>query len=256
MPFVKGESLRAQLARGANLSMHDRLNVLHDVARALAYAHGEGDDHDNSLIDVPFQWNASRSVRSLRVGYLRDAVGEGTASALLTPVERATLQNNAEALRVMRELGVKVEPMELPRVRVEAIDFIRYAETAAAFDDITRNDRLREIETGPEQSRRPAEIRAARFIPAVEYVQANRYRTRVMQQMHDAMQNIDVVLGANIAITNRTGHPVVSIPSGFVDGSPTGLSMPGKLFGDAELLMLARAFQQRTTHHSQRPSLP
>lgn len=226
-----------------------------DCALVLSAIHGP-DDHDNSLLNIPFQWDAARSVRSLRVGYLRDAVGEGTDVASLTPLERATRQNNAAALRVIRELGVQVVPMELPSVPVEAIDFIRYAETAAAFDEITRDDRLRQIEEGPEQSRRPAEIRAARFIPAVEYVQANRFRTRVMQQMYETMQNIDVVLGADTRITNRTGHPVVSIPSGFFNGSPTGLSMTGKLFSDAELLLLARAFQERTTHHSQRPPLP
>jgi Asp-tRNA(Asn)/Glu-tRNA(Gln) amidotransferase A subunit family amidase len=226
-----------------------------DCAIVLSVIHGR-DDHDNSLLDIPFQWDTSRSVRSLKVGYLRDAVGEGTDVTSLSQLERVTRQNNAAALGVIRELGVKVEPMELPRVPVEAIDFIRYAETAAAFDEITRDNRLREIEDGPERSRRPAEIRAARFIPAVEYVQANRFRTRVMQQMHDTMKDIDVVLGADTRITNRTGHPVVSIPSGFFNGSPTGLSMTGKLFGDAEVLLLARAFQEQTTHHSQRPSLP
>ena len=106
-----------------------------------------------------------------------------------------------------------------------ALDFIRYAETAAAFDDLTRNGRLREVESGPEKSRRPAEIRPARFIPAVEYIQANRYRMRVMEQVDAAMSELDLFIGADLLLTNRTGHPVISLPSGFFEGVPTGLQL-------------------------------
>ena len=124
-------------------------------------------------------------------------------------------------MRVIRSLGVEVVPFDLPEVAIEAIDFIRYAETAAAFDDLTRSGRLRDVEHGPEQSPRPAEIRPARFIPAVEYIQANRYRMRVMEQMDAAMSGLDLFIGANLLLTNRTGHPVISLPSGFFEGSPT-----------------------------------
>ena len=88
---------------------------------------------------------------------------------------------------MIRGLGVQVVPFDLPDVEIAAIDFIRWAETAAAFDEPTRSGTLREIENGPEQSSRPADIRAGRFIPAVEYIQANRYRMRVMEQMDAAM---------------------------------------------------------------------
>jgi hypothetical protein len=126
---------------------------------------------------------------------------------------------------------------------------------AAAFDDLTRSGRLRDVEHGPEQSPRPAEIRSGYFIPAAEYIQANRYRMRVMQQMDEAMSGLDLFIGANQLLTNRTGHPVISLPNGFFEGSPTALQLTGKLFGEPELLLLAHAFQSRTVHHLKHPSL-
>ena len=202
------------------------------------------DGKDNSVLDVPFGWDAAADVSKLRVGYLRPERSDAVAR-----------QNIQESLSVIRTLGVQIVPFDLPDVSIEAIDFIRYAETAAAFDDLTRSGTLRDIERGPEQSSRPAEIRPARFIPAVEYIQANRYRLRVMQQMDEAMSGLDLFIGANLALTNRTGHPVVSLPNGFADGSPTALQLTGKLFGEPELLLLAHAFQSRTDHHLKHPSL-
>ena len=208
------------------------------------------DGKDNSVLDVPFGWDATSDVRTLRVGYLRSAFGDGQS-----PQQVATRRNGEDALTVIRNLGVQLVPFDLPDVSIEAIDFIRYAETAAAFDDLTRSGGLRQLELPPEQSTRPGEIRAGRFIPAFEYIQANRYRMRVMEQMYEAMSNLDLFVGANQALTNRTGHPVLSLPSGFFEGSPTGLQFTGKLFGEPELLLLADAFQARTEHHLRRPSL-
>lgn len=215
------------------------------------------DGKDNTVLDVPFGWDAAADVTKLRVGFLRSAFSDTPTGlpGLSASVQLATRRNNEEALRVFRSLGVQVVPFDLPEVAIEAIDFIRYAETAAAFDDPTRNGQLGEVEDGPEQSPRPAEIRPARFIPAVEYIQANRYRLRVMEQLDAAMAGLDLFIGANLLLTNRTGHPVISLPSGFFEGSPTGLQLTGKLFGEPELLLLAHAFQSRTDHHLKRPPL-
>jgi Asp-tRNA(Asn)/Glu-tRNA(Gln) amidotransferase A subunit family amidase len=210
------------------------------------------DGQDNSVLDVPFGWDASADVTTLRVGYLRSAVD---AAAAANAAEAATRRNTAAAIQVLRDLGVEVRPFELPDVAIEAIDFIRYAETAAALDEPTRDGTIRQVERGPEQSRRPAEIRAARFIPAVDYIQANRYRLRVMEQLDAAMADLDLFIGANLLLTNRTGHPAISVPNGFFEGSPTALHMTGKLFGEPELLLLAHAYQRRTDHHVKRPPL-
>jgi Asp-tRNA(Asn)/Glu-tRNA(Gln) amidotransferase A subunit family amidase len=215
------------------------------------------DGKDNTVIDAPFNWDATADVRKLRVGYLRTAFEGEVAGA--SPNARAaaaqTRRNNLEALEIIRSLGIDVVPFELPDVPIAAIDFIRYAETAAAFDDLTRSEGLRQLEQPPEESRRPNEIRPARFIPAVEYIQANRLRMRVMEQMDAALGDLDLYVGSNLALTNRTGHPALSLPSGFFEGSPTGLHLTGKLFGEAEMLLLAHAYQAKTDHHLRHPKL-
>jgi Asp-tRNA(Asn)/Glu-tRNA(Gln) amidotransferase A subunit family amidase len=213
------------------------------------------DGKDNSVLDVPFRWDATADVSKLRVGYLRSVLEDGPVGSDRTPQQLATRRNNEEAMRAIRDLGIQAVPFDLPSVSIEAIDFIRYAETAAAFDDLTRSGNLRQLEQAPEQSPRPAEIRPARFIPAVEYIQANRYRMRVMEQMDEALSDLDLFIGANQTLTNRTGHPVISLPNGFFEGSPTALQMTGKLFGEPELLLLGHAFQSRTDHHLKHPSL-
>jgi Asp-tRNA(Asn)/Glu-tRNA(Gln) amidotransferase A subunit family amidase len=217
------------------------------------------DGRDNTIIDVPFNWDATADVTRLRVGYARAAFEETIAESPDNPdaaaLARATRTNNQEALRVIRSLGVEVVPFDLPDVSIPAIDFIRYAETAAFFDDITRSGLLTEVEEGPEMSIRPTEIRSAYFTPAVEFIQANRFRTRMMQQMDEAMADLDLFIGSQQALTNRTGHPVVSMPSGFFRGSPTALHFTGKLFGDSEILLLAHAFQAATDHHLKHPQL-
>jgi Asp-tRNA(Asn)/Glu-tRNA(Gln) amidotransferase A subunit family amidase len=210
------------------------------------------DGKDNSLHDVPFGWDGSADVRKLRVGFLRSAFEAGPGE---TARQLATRRNNEEALRVIRGLGIQVVPFDLPAVEIAAIDFIRWAETAAAFDAPTRSGTLREVENGPEQSTRPDDIRAGRFIPAVEYIQANRYRMRVMEQMDRAMSELDLFLGANGLLTNRLGYPILTVPSGFFERSPTALHMTGKLFGEPELFLLAHAFQSKTDHHLKHPAL-
>lgn len=217
-----------------------------DCALVLDAIHGP-DGKDNTVLDVPFNWDASADVTKLRVGYLRTVVdGEGAEQIR---------RNTENALGVIRSLGVSVVPFELPAVPIEAIDFIRYAETAAAFDDVTRAGVLTQVEQGPEESRRPDEIRSAYFIPAVEFIQANRLRMRVMQQVDEALGNLDLFIGSYQALTNRTGHPVISLPNGFFQGSPTALHLTGKLFGEQEILLLAHAFQARTDFHLQHPRL-
>src|SRR5262245_25059889 len=217
------------------------------------------DGKDNTIIDVPFNWDATGDVTRLRVGYLRAAfdgpIVENPNNPDAALLEKATRANNQEALDVIRSLGVSLVPFDLPDVPIPAIDFIRYAETAAFFDDVARSGLLTAVEQGPEKSARPIEIRSAYFTPAVEFIQANRFRTRVMEQMDEAMSKIDLFIGSNQLLTNRTGHPVVSMPSGFHQGAPTALHLTGKIFGDFEILLLAHRFQAATRHHLNRPPI-
>lgn len=229
-----------------------------DCALVLRVIHGP-DGKDNSVLDMPFNWDASSDVKRLRVGYLRSAFEGDVATDPANPgaaeFERATRANNQEALRVIRGMGVNLVPFDLPDVPIPAIDFIRYAETAAFFDDATRAGLLAAVEQGPERSSRPIEIRSAYLTPAVEFIQANRFRMRVMEQMDAAMSDLDLFIGSRQILTNRTGHPVLSIPSGFHRGLPTALHFTGKIFGDAQVLLLAHRYQAATDHHRKRPPL-
>ena len=206
------------------------------------------DGKDNTLLDVPFNWDASADVSRLRVGVVRNVTFDGEAAT-------QAKKNHDDAVAVIRSLGVTLVPFELPDVPLEAIDFIRYAETSAFFDDATRAGLVTQAERGPEDSRRPDEIRAGYFIPAVEFIQANRFRMRVMEQLDRAFGDLDMFIGSNQPLTNRTGHPVVSVPNGFAGGSPTALHLTGKLFGEPEILLLAHAFQGKTNFHLQHPRL-
>src|SRR5690606_3357060 len=98
------------------------------------------------------------------------------------------------------------------------------------------------------------------FIPAVEYLQAQRIRTLLIQEMHQLMQTVDVYVapwdtGQNMLLTNLTGHPGVVVPNGFSDnGMPTAISFVGQLFGEADLLAVAKAYQDATGFHKKRPN--
>jgi Asp-tRNA(Asn)/Glu-tRNA(Gln) amidotransferase A subunit family amidase len=227
-----------------------------DCALVLHAIHGP-DGRDNSVLDVPFNWNGSANVKGLRAGYLRSEFeGEipvNPANPREAEFQRATRANNQAALEVIRSLGVELVPFDLPDVPLAAIDFIRYAETAAFFDDVARTGGLTAVEQGPERSARPVEIRAAHFTPAVEFIQANRFRMRVMEQMDSTMSGLDLFVGSRQLLTNRTGHPVVSMPSGFHRGMPTALHFTGQVLGDEVILQLAQAFQGATDHHLKRP---
>jgi Asp-tRNA(Asn)/Glu-tRNA(Gln) amidotransferase A subunit family amidase len=107
----------------------------------------------------------------------------------------------------------------------------------------------------------PNTFRHARFIPAVEYIKANRVRTLAMQAMAEIMSEIDAYIcpsygGDNLLLTNLTGHPSVVLPNGFrEEGTPTSITFMGRLFGEAELLALARAYQEATDFHLRHPTL-
>ena len=229
-----------------------------DCALVFDAIHGP-DGRDNTILDVPFSWDATADVTKLRVGYLRsafeDEIEEDADDPERAAGQRQTRQNNEVALQVIRALGVELVPFELPEVPTDAIGFILGTEAAAAFDEPTRNAQLNGMTEAPEESRWPDSFRASRFVPAVEYLQANRLRMRVMEEVDEALSDLDLFIGSNLRITNLTGHPEISMPSGFFEGSPTSLRFTGKLFGESEILLLAHAFQARTDHHARHPTL-
>ena len=218
------------------------------------------DGRDNTVFDAPFDWDAESDLAGLRVGFLRSsfdetAIEDDPRDPGRARRQRRTLANNRAALDVLRGLGVTPAPLDLPELPVEAIGFILGTEAAAAFDAPTVDARLDGMREPPEESRWPDGFRASRFVSAVDYLQANRLRMRIIEQVHEALGDLDLFVGSDLRLTNLTGHPEVSMPSGFFEGSPTSLRFTGKLFGEAEILRLAHAWQSATDHHLRRPPL-
>ena len=204
------------------------------------------DGIDQTLIDAPFNYDPKVDIRKLRIGYLKKLFDE--------KYENCTA--DSATLAKLRELGCELIPVELPDYPVDAISFILSAEAAAAFDELTRSGRD-DLLVRQSRDAWPNVFRASRLIPAVEYIQANRLRYLIIQDMQKL--GVDVWLspsfgGSNLLLTNLTGHPCVVLPNGFDEkGSPTSITFMGKLFGEAALLAVAKAYQDATDFHLKHP---
>ena len=158
-------------------------------------------------------------------------------------------------------MGVELKPVKLPDdFPFRTFDIILRAEAGAFFDDFLRSNR---DDLMVEQTKRSRvnSLRQSRFIPAVEYLQANRHRSRRIESMYTLMKDYDVVIspqrgGNQTLITNLTGHPAISIPAGFDEkGRPTSIILVGNLYDEASILALANHFQDATDFHNKRPPL-
>jgi Asp-tRNA(Asn)/Glu-tRNA(Gln) amidotransferase A subunit family amidase len=218
------------------------------------------DGKDNSVVDVPFNWDVKADVRKLRVGYLKSTFEREIRSTPDNPDQerraRESLKLDKDALEVIRSLGVNLVPIELPQMQTGAIGFILNTEGAAAFDELTRSDKIAMMTADPERSSWPSTFRLHRFVPAVEYIQANRVRMQVMEEFNKVFDSIDMFLGSSLSLTNLTGHPELNLVHGFDDrNQPASLRITGRLFGEAEMLLLAYAYQSKTDFHLKHPKM-
>ena len=205
--------------------------------------------------DPAFPYDPTASVADLRVGVLQTAFDEADGDG--AEADRATLD-------VLRRLGVDLQPVEVPDgIPVGPLGMILEAEAAAAFDGLTRSGGVDRM-VRQERNAWPNVFRHARFIPAVDYINANRIRTQLMRAMADLMTEIDVLVAPSFAqtllITNLTGHPAVVLPNALlpVEGhpdrrSPRSITFMGPLWKDHLPLHLAHAVQDETDVHRRRP---
>ena len=208
------------------------------------------DGIDQTIVDLPFNYNANVKLSSLRIGYYESAFEKDTTFKT---------QNDA-VLAKLRAAGANLIPIELPDYPINDLSFILSAEAAAAFDELTRSGKddllVRQIKNAW-----PNAFRAARFIPAVEYIQANRVRYLVIQAMEKLMSTVDVYVtpsfgGTNLLLTNLTGHPCVVAPNGFdKKGNPISITFVGQLYNEAATLAVAKIFQDATNFHTKHPPL-
>ncbi len=272
-----------------------------DCALVLEAIHGP-DGKDLSAARADFAWNPSFDWRTLRIGYLKSEFDPqpqpkpAVAPPGETP-EEAQKREKADAtaldeyarrvydrrfalatLSKLREMGVNLIPVELPKLPWDAMVPLLTAEAAAAFDELTMSGRDKLLtEQGPEDW--PNAFRIARFYPAVEYIQANRARMLGIRRMRELFEKVDVIVTPStdlqLIVTNLTGNPAVIVPNGLrgpdapappaIDdgdhddiggpGTPVSITFLGGLYQDAKLAAFARAYQEATRFNKVHPKL-
>ena len=208
------------------------------------------DDIDETVYDAPFNYTKNVDVSKLKIGYLKNDFDK----------DYNFHKNDSLTLNVLKNLGAELIPIELPAFDINALSIILSAEAAAAFDEFTRTNKDKKL-VRQGKNAWPNEFRSARFIPAVEYINANRIRSVLIQEMQKIMERVDVYLapsweGDNLLLTNLTGHPCVVLPNGFSeDGTPTSITFIGKLFDEGTVIAVAKAYQDATSYHLKHPDL-
>ena len=221
-----------------------------DCAAALNASYGP-DGRDLTVGDAPFNWQPQRPLAEMRIGYVRtEFEQQGDAE------RKAIYQKSLDTLKAA---GANLQPIELPKFAVTALRIILVAEAATAFDDITRNGAINQL-SAQEPFDWPNTFRSSRFIPAVEYIRAQRARRLLMQQMDELMSHWDAFVSPapgslSLLITNLTGHPAVCLPCGFSKGLPQSIMFTGGLYDEGAPLRVALAFEKATQWHLMRPKM-
>ena len=240
-----------------------------DCALVLNAIHGP-DGQDLTVQPAAFNWDARVTPNRVRIGYTKayfDLPERQTIDGREQTVHGTKSFDDA-ALAVLERLGAKLIPVELPEMPYNAVRMMLTVEAAAAFDELTRSGRDAEMaQQGP--GAWPNTFRTSRFAPAVEYVNASRIRTLMMQRWAKLFETVDVIVtptftrgNPQLTATNLTGHPAVILPHGFREFDandktlvPVSLTFLGNLYDEARLLAVAHHYQQATDFHLRYPTL-
>lgn len=205
------------------------------------------DGKDPTVAPVPLNWDPTRPLAGIRVGYFKWAFDQ----------ERPNMARDDAALDAMRKLGVNLIPVEMPSdLPVNAALIVR-VEAAAALHEVSWEEGFESLAV-QDSDGWPTIFRSDHFVPAVEYLQANRVRALLMHRMEDVFKSVDVFMAPTFGVlplTDLTGYPCIVMPNGFTaEGIPHSISLIGRLFGEASLCTVARAWQNATRFHLDRPS--
>ena len=224
-----------------------------DAAVVFNYIHGT-DGKDGSAVNKPFNYTPNKDIKKLKIAYAKNYFDK----------IKDTSRNEFKVLEEFRKLGVQLIPVNFPDSGVynfNIMDVVIGVECAAQFDEMTRLN-IDDVLTRQAKNDWPNQFRTARFVPAVEYINAQRHRYTLMQKVNEVMQQYDVIIcpsrgdGNQSAITNLTGNPVVCVPTGFDKrfNLPTGISFVGNLYDEATILSIAQAYQEATNWEEAHPT--
>ena len=228
------------------------------------------DAGDLSSVPSRLDFDAGREVKGLRVGYFPAWMKENPA----TDVDRA-------ALETVKKLGMNTVEVTLPDWPYDSLNVILFAEAAAAFEELTLSGGLDQLKVQVPDAW-PNSFRQARFLSAVDFVQADRFRRKVAQEMARVFSNVDLLLVPSLrdemlVITNSTGHPSLTLRAGFVEVAearsdwapdpknplpkfspprrvPHGVTLIGKLFDEGTVASAGLALERSFDVAKQRPS--
>lgn len=208
------------------------------------------DPNDLSTIAAPFNYNGSvKNLKGYKIGYVKADFDRKSAN-------HAT---DSATLAKLKELGAELIPIEYPKLPIGSMTFLLSAEAGAAFQELVLSHKDNElVQQG--KSAWPNTFRAAQFIPATEYIQANRARTMLIQQWYEKLKGLDLCItpsfSLNLSMTNLTGNPCLVLPNGFnAKGRPVSITFMGQLFGEGKMLEAAKLYQDATDFHKKHPSL-
>jgi Asp-tRNA(Asn)/Glu-tRNA(Gln) amidotransferase A subunit family amidase len=224
-----------------------------DAAVVFAFLHGT-DGKDASAVNMPFNYNPKTNIKKLKIGYAKNYFDRITD----------TTRNEWKVLQSLRGAGIEVTPVNFPDSGVynfNIVGVVIASEAAAAFDEFTRKNIDDEM-TWQNRGDWPNYFRTARFYSAVDYINANRHRYVLMQEVNKLFNEYDVIItptysGSQLGITNLTGHPAICLPTGYNASTklPTSITFLGKLYGEANLIAVAKAYQLATPHEDVHPEM-
>jgi len=228
------------------------------------------DTGDNASVPSHLDFDGGASVKGLRLGYFPAWMKERPA----TEVDRA-------ALETARKIGFELVEVSLPDWPYDSLNLILFAEGAAAFEELTLSGGLRELKAQVPDAW-PNLFRQARFLSAVDFVQSDRMRRKVAEEMARVMSEVDLLLVPSLrdemlVISNNTGHPSLTLRAGFVEVSkarsdwapdpehplptlatarrvPHGVTLIGRLFDEGTLGAAGMALERAFGVAGERPS--
>ena len=208
------------------------------------------DGNDLSVISAPFTYISPsvKNLRGIRIGYIKSEFDRKYANSA----------NDGITLKKLIEMGAEMIPFELPVMPYNDMLIVLSAEAGAAFQELALSNRD-DLLVNQNKAAWPNSFRSSQFIPAVEYIQANRARRMLIDQLNQKMKDIDVFIapsfGQNLRATNLSGHPCVVLPNGFRNGLPGSITFTGQLFGEGKLLKVAQIYQNATDFDDKHPAM-